>query len=66
MKSCILIEHGEKTCASEPGKFCRFAGSKSFGTDPWCTLFNTRLRDKDGWLQRAPECLETAKEVKND
>ena len=30
----LEIECGEETCASEPGKFCRWFGSKSFGRKP--------------------------------
>lgn len=62
MKSYIMIEHGEKTCASEPGKFCRFLGAKSFGTVPVCMLFENRLlNEKDGWVLRHKDCLNTLK-----
>lgn len=60
----LEIECGETTCASEPGKFCRFVGAMRFGTIPICLLFpdrespHTRLEDKDGWLQRCPQCME--------
>ena len=63
MKSYTIIESGENTCASEPGRFCQFAGAKSFGTRPWCMLFNTELKDINGWLQRSPKCLKNAREV---
>jgi len=60
----IEIECGKTTCASEPGAFCRFVGSRAFGTQPLCTLFPdtedhpyTRLCEIDGWLQRCPVCL---------
>ena len=58
------IECGEKTCASEPGKFCCHVGSKKFGTVPICLLFRdveyreVELGEKDGWLQRCGACLE--------
>jgi len=72
------IECGETTCASEPGKFCKFLGTIHFGCTPVCTLFNptdhqmcrgedililsTRAEgERDGWVQRCPECMEQAK-----
>ena len=65
-KATITIDAGEKTCASEPGKFCRYVGQKAFGTKHVCTfpfLSETtdypRLYDVDGWLMRLPVCLET-------
>ena len=62
MKSYIMIEHGEKTCASEPGKFCKFLGHKSFGVVPVCMLFNTEtLYEEDGWTLRSNTCLRTLK-----
>ena len=57
MKSIIVIEHGKKTCAVEPGKFCRFMYTKRFGTEPVCHLFGANLFDVDGWVNRCPECL---------
>lgn len=66
----IQISCGEKTCASEPGKFCRFFGSINFGSTPVCVLFPsednsyTKLfqnEDKDskifGWTERCKSCL---------
>ena len=47
----LKIECGPTTCASEPGAFCSFVGSREFGTQPLCTLFPdaeypySRLRD---------------------
>ena len=59
MLSTITFEHGEKTCASAPGIFCRFQGVMGFGTRPVCMLFNNEtLYDKDGWLQRCPQCMQ--------
>jgi len=59
MISTINFEHGEKTCASEPGKFCRWEGSYSFGTRHVCMLFdNHPLFFEDGWLQRCWKCTE--------
>jgi len=69
-KLTVLIEAGDTTCASEPGKFCKFVGSKRFGSVYVCMLFpesnpghkdsgtDTILKEKDGWLQRCPACLE--------
>lgn len=61
----IGIHCGATTCASEPGKFCRYLGASHFGTSPECLLFpgetsHTPLEEKDGWVQRCKECLETA------
>lgn len=54
----IAINAGEKTCASEPGIFCQQVRTRRFGTRFVCALFDhAELRDKDGWLQRLPECL---------
>jgi hypothetical protein len=61
----IKIESGETTCASEPGKFCQFVGIRGIGTQYACRLFPSsddscsRLEDRDGWLQRLPECIES-------
>ena len=66
----ISIDCGETTCASEPGKFCAFVGSRRFGSIPVCMLFpdpnstyktpggTTNLMTLNGWLQRCPECLK--------
>jgi hypothetical protein len=68
----IKINCGDKTCASKPGKFCRFAGAKGFGTRPVCLLF----RDNDsnevhlteeiagGWLARCSQCLRAERKEK--
>jgi hypothetical protein len=56
MKTTIEIEHGENTCAVKPGKFCIFLGAKRFGQEPWCVLFDARLFDKCGWVQRCSKC----------
>lgn len=66
----IKINCGEKTCASVPGKFCRFCGSRRLGSMPVCMLFpaknpgrknvggRTDLEMKDGWTQRCDDCLK--------
>ena len=61
----IEIECEKTTCASKPGKFCRYVGGLSFGTIPVCLFFRdeigglTRLYENEpnGWLQRCPECI---------
>lgn len=53
------IDCGKKTCASKPGKFCQFLRTSMNGKDT-CYLFG-RVFDKDGWLQRHPECLKRAR-----
>lgn len=69
----IQIECGEESCASEPGKFCRFLSTERYGTVYHCTIFSktydrgvyalgkssphTSMKEKDGWLQRHPECI---------
>lgn len=59
MLSTITFEHGENTCASVPGTFCRFLGTMGWGTKPVCMLFeNEPLFNKDGWLQRCPQCMQ--------
>lgn len=65
MKKLITLEIncGKKTCASEPGKFCKFFGTKMLGQFPVCCLFPgadtsyTTLEEVDGWVQRCEECL---------
>lgn len=60
----ILIECGEKTCASSPGKFCKYLWVRRFGTESVCSLFPsepdtcTVLDAEDGWTQRCQACLE--------
>ena len=70
MKVSIEYECGEKTCAVEPGKFCRFLGTRSFGTKSVCLLYRdpydggeVSLFYVDGWLQRCNQCL-SQEEVK--
>lgn len=65
---------GEKTCASRPGKFCVYFGSRKFGQDPICMLFPnfsysgqtehyTHLEEKDGWVQRCKACIDAEKNM---
>lgn len=59
-KLVLNITCGEKTCASEPGKFCEYVRSKKFGTRWDCYLFGELGNSKDdgtGWLLRHEDCL---------
>lgn len=59
MISTIKFEHGAKTCASEPGVFCKWQGTMGFGMRNVCMLFDQAfLLAKDGWLQRCEQCIE--------
>jgi hypothetical protein len=76
MKRGIIleIECGETTCASEPGRFCRFLGRQKFGSISVCMLFpdpdgqgsDTTLRDQDGWIRRCPACMNEAQDMMCD
>jgi hypothetical protein len=59
----IEIECGDKTCASEPGKFCQFVGTKSFGKTYLCMLFPSEdsytILESGGWLMRCEQCLKS-------
>lgn len=63
----IVIESGETTCASEPGRFCPWVRTTHFGQRFLCGLFDGKsLGENDnGWLRRLPECL-AAEEARND
>jgi len=61
----VKINSGDKRCYSEPGKPCKYVGSKSFGTKWLCMLFPselhgsyTILEESEGWLLRCKACLE--------
>jgi hypothetical protein len=57
----IQFECGEKTCAMEKGMFCHmFIGGMSGQCQ--CELYGY-LDDKDGWVQRHPDCLRDAKGI---
>jgi hypothetical protein len=66
MKATIIfdIECGAKTCASEPGKFCRFLRAQLNGNCS-CHLFG-KLFDDSGWVQRHPDCLNIAEQKDDD
>lgn len=64
MSYIIMVECGERTCATQPGAFCRFVGTRNFGQEMICLLYRDeagdyiRLRDTDGWVQRCKACLQ--------
>ena len=51
------IDCGEKTCASEKGKFCHFLRLSLNGKDS-CLLFGPVFDDNTGWIQRHKDCLK--------
>lgn len=59
----MIIDSGEKTCASSPGAFCQYLKAAGLSQHYFCDLFPGELRDENGvhsgpgWLQRHPECL---------
>ena len=65
----IEIECGEKTCAREPGKFCRYFGTLGLGQKPVCRLFPTEkasythLDEVGGWTMRCDDCIGHSQRV---
>jgi hypothetical protein len=67
----INIKCGKTMCASQPGEFCEYLGSRRYGTTPVCMLFpqadpnphnvggTTDLQDVDGWVRRCQMCLDS-------
>jgi hypothetical protein len=63
----LPLNCGDKTCASEPGKFCKFMLTRHFGQDFYCQIFgpvDMRGRPESlpqsgpyGWTLRWPECI---------
>jgi hypothetical protein len=70
----IVIDCGEKTCASKPGEFCSRLLVTRMGTQWVCGAFldeqcnNVELREdrESGWLQRCDQCLEAEQKVPVD
>jgi len=73
MKTLNLeIVCGATTCASEPGKFCRFLSTQRFGTLYFCKIFSENnsikgvqkmpLDEKDGWITRHVDCINSCSE----
>jgi hypothetical protein len=62
MKQIFIFHTGETTCSEKPaypGSMCPFVYARKFGTEPVCHLFgDTPLDEKDGWLQRSPQCMK--------
>lgn len=67
MRQVFIFHTGETTCSENPGyagSMCPFSFARSFGTKHVCHLFDyAPLHDKDGWLQRLPECVEAFRGV---
>jgi len=68
------IKCGEKTCAWEPGKFCKFLVTARMGTIWYCSIWHEigvkgrilPLNEGGGHvLLRRPECLEAERRLKS-
>lgn len=68
MKIELEIDCGPTTCASAPGKFCRYVITYCFGTHFYCDLWGKEELQEDdrGWLKRCPECLAAEKKEKSE
>lgn len=67
MELVIRTNVGETTCAAEPGKFCRFLGTRGMKAIPHCLLNCEDLfENSDGWVQRSKKCLEEFRDRSND
>lgn len=69
-KLAIVVNCGDTTCASSKGVFCHRLNKTRMGLGYYaCSLFinsegfQIRLHDKDGWIQRCPECLASSEEL---
>lgn len=63
----LPIKCGERTCASEPGKYCQYLITTHLGTRFHCQLFMLppeELKEKGGWLQRHAACLALERKLK--
>lgn len=49
---------GKETCASAPGKFCRFLYFWRMGSIPHCGAFSRDLLEFDGQVMRCEACLD--------
>ena len=68
----LEIKCGGKTCASEPGKFCRFLLTQRFGSEVVCQIFSepqgnglltpleNSKEDGLGWTLRHPDCIKNS------
>ena len=66
----LQINCGEKTCINEKKERCPFLLTKKFGTVWLCEIWQRYpdgeeryLDEKDGWLQRHQECIESEKRI---
>jgi hypothetical protein len=58
----LTITTGKYSCASEPGKFCRFFASRMMGCVPCCLLYGKDLNlSEEGVTLRCDECLKELK-----
>jgi hypothetical protein len=67
MKAKLVFECGEMTCATTPGKFCRFLLLHPLGGGVCrlfdeCELYPYDSGPKAGWVARCSECLSLPKE----
>jgi hypothetical protein len=54
----LEFECGFETCASEPGKFCRFLSkAEYYPSHRACIAFDEFVRIFEGEPQRCPQCL---------
>lgn len=59
MISTLKFEHGDKTCAIQPGNFCRFFRLIKFGQCGYCLIYQSKLWiGESGWTERCLECLD--------
>ena len=62
-KITFNIECGEKTCASEPGSFCKFFRNTA-SRDANCALFGKVFCGEDSWIHRHKDCIHLTGEDK--
>jgi len=61
MRLNIVFDGGESTCASKPGKFCRWCRTDMYGRVS-CQIFGslaTSEPDGRGWVLRHEDCLSS-------
>ena len=60
------IECGENTCATDPGKFCKYMHLLLTGDKARCLLFGDLLETSEpggrGWMLRCNQCMTLAQE----
>ena len=58
----IPVECGEKTCASTPGKFCKYMTYSIVDNGATCQLFGLLSID-NGWVMRAADCVSLGEQT---